>query len=109
MPNESAQDTVPLNTKGSVSAEEVAAILNVQASGGVSHMMGIGVDPNFLLDENQSSAFPQSQLVNWLEADDTISKAMYFVRRHNRPMKRERVNESRSVIKLLKHWNRLTI
>lgn len=74
-----------------------------------AHMMGTGVDPNFLLDENQSSAFPQSQLVNWQEADDTISRAMYYVRRHRRPTKRERANESQSVSKLLKHWTRLTI
>ena len=34
---------------------------------------------------------------------------MYFVQRHKRPTKREITVESRSVIKLLKHWSTLAI
>lgn len=100
---------VPPDASGSVASEDVAAILNAQSTGGVSHVMGTGANLNLLQKEDQSTALPQSQLVSQQEADSTISRAMYFVRRHKRPTKRERAVESQSVIKLLKHWSRLTI
>ncbi|MEQ2192847.1 hypothetical protein XENOCAPTIV_018329, partial [Xenoophorus captivus] len=62
--NEPVRDTVPPCTRGSVAAEEVAAILNTQSSGGVSQVMGTGVGPNLLVDAHQFSALPQSQLVS---------------------------------------------
>lgn len=72
-------------------------------------MMGTDAAFSLLQKEDQTTALPQSQLVGQQEHDSTISRAMYFVQRHKRPTKRERAVESRSVIKLLKHWSRLTI
>lgn len=82
MPNKPVGDTVSPDTRGSVAAEEVTAILNAQSSGGVSYVMGTGTSPNLLVDENQSTAIQQSQLLSWQEADNTISRTMYFVQRH---------------------------
>ena len=38
-----------------------------------------------------------------------MSRVVYYVQRHKRPDKRERTREPRSVLKLLKHWNKLTL
>ncbi|KAK0130982.1 Retrovirus-related Pol polyprotein from transposon 412 [Merluccius polli] len=97
------------DTRGSVAPEEVAAILNAQSTGGVSHVIGTDAAFSLLQKEDQSAALPQSQLVSRQEQDSTISRVVYFVQRHKRPTKRERAVESRGVIKLLKHWSRLTI
>ena len=107
--NEPVQEAVPPNISGSVESEEVTAILSAQSTGGLSQVMGTDAALNLLQKEDQSTALPQSQLVSLQEQDSTIGRAMYFVQRHKRPTKRERADESRSVIKLLKHWSRLTI
>jgi hypothetical protein len=107
--DEPVRGAVTPDTRGSVASEEVAAILNAQSTGGVSHVIGTDAAFSLLQKEDQSAALPQSQLVGQQEQDSTISRVMYFVQRHKRPTKRERAVESRSVIKLLKHWSRLTI
>lgn len=41
--------------------------------------------------------------------DRTLSRVLYYVERHRRPSRRERFNESISVTKYLKHWDKLTV
>lgn len=107
--NDPVPEDVDPDTRGTVASEEVTAILNAQSTGGVCRVIGTDPTLGFLQKEDQSTALPQSQLVGLQEHDSTIGRAMYFVQRHKRPTKGERAVESRSVIKLLKHWKGLAI
>ncbi|KAG1924959.1 interleukin-1 receptor accessory protein-like 1-A, partial [Pimephales promelas] len=75
---------------------------------GTSRVMGTGVIPH-LEKEDCTTALPKSTLLTMQEQDGTVSRVVYYIRRHKRPDKRERAKEPRSVIKLLKHWNKLTL
>ena len=95
--------------QGSLTSQEISPLLDKHCTGGVSYMMGTGAIILPPEPENKAVVLPQSKLVSFQEQDSTVSRAMYYVQRHQRPTKRERANESCSVVKLLKHWNKLTI
>lgn len=46
---------IPPDAGGSVASEDVAAILNAQSTGGVSHVMGTGANLNLLQKEGRTS------------------------------------------------------
>lgn len=95
-------------TAGALSSQDVAAVLDAHCSGGVGQFMGVDSIPHFL-DVDQTAALNVSTLSAAQEQDTAVSRALFYVQRHRRPDKRERASEPRSVLKLLKHWNKLTI
>ncbi|RXN38043.1 Retrovirus-related Pol polyprotein from transposon 412 [Labeo rohita] len=95
-------------TTGALSSQDVAAVLDAHCSGGVGWMMGVESIPH-LVNVDQTTALNVSTLSTAQEQDNTVSRALFYVQRHRRPDKHERSGESRPVIRLLKHWNKLTI
>ncbi|KAG1925166.1 interleukin-1 receptor accessory protein-like 1-A [Pimephales promelas] len=95
-------------SQGKLTSQEISALLDAHCSGGTSRVMGTGVIPH-LEKEDCTTALPKSTLLTMQEQDGTVSRVVYYIRRHKRPDKRERAKEPRSVIKLLKHWNKLTL
>lgn len=95
-------------SQGKLTSQEISALLDAHCSGGTSRVMGTGVIPH-LEKEDCTTALPKSTLRTMQEQDSTVGRVVYYVQRHKRPDKRERAKESRSVIKLLKHWNKLTL
>ncbi len=43
------------------------------------------------------------------EHDDVLGGAIFYVQCHGRPTRRERTDEPRGVVKLLRHWSKLSI
>ncbi len=95
-------------TAGALSSQDVAAVLDAHCSGGVGQMMGVETMPH-IPDVDQTTALNVSTLSAAQEQDTAVSRALFYVQRHRRPDNRERASEPRPVLKLLKHWNKLTI
>lgn len=95
-------------TAGALSSQDVAAVLDVHCSGGVGQMMGVESIPPFV-NVDQTAALNVSTLSTAQQQDYAVSRVLFYVQRHRRPGKRERASESRPVIRLLKHWKKLTI
>ena len=55
-------------TGGSISADEVSAVLDAQCSGGLSEVLGIGASVLQLPQGDQPTALPQSELLSLLRA-----------------------------------------
>lgn len=102
------EETISLPTQDTLTSPEISALLEAHCSGGVSRLMGTGAAIPQLQRQDQT-AVPRSDLLSLQEQDDTVSRTLYYVQRHQRPTRRERATEPRGVIKLLKHWTRLTI
>jgi len=99
-------------SQGKLTSQEISALLDAHCSGGTSCVMGAGVIPH-LEKEDCTTALPKSSLLGsaWTtqEQDSNVGRVVYYVQRHKRPDKSECEKEPRSAIKLLKHWNKLTL
>ncbi|KAI2644940.1 Transposon Ty3-G Gag-Pol polyprotein [Labeo rohita] len=69
--------------------------------------MGVESIPH-LVNMEQTTALNVSTLSTAQEQDNTVSRALFYVQQQRRP-DNERSSESPLVIRLLKHWNKLTI
>uniref|UniRef100_A0AAR2M3W7 Gypsy retrotransposon integrase-like protein 1 n=1 Tax=Pygocentrus nattereri TaxID=42514 RepID=A0AAR2M3W7_PYGNA len=94
---------------GSISAEEVSAVLDAHCNGGVSQLSCISPASLQLPQEDPSIVIPHSQLLNLQEQDATVSRVLYYVQRRRKPTARERGTESACVLRLLRHWKKLKI
>lgn len=54
-------------------------------------------------------AYTEKELRDKQLEDTTVSRVLFYVERHRRPSRRERFNESISVTRYLKHWDKLTV
>uniref|UniRef100_A0A3B1J813 Gypsy retrotransposon integrase-like protein 1 n=1 Tax=Astyanax mexicanus TaxID=7994 RepID=A0A3B1J813_ASTMX len=54
-------------------------------------------------------AYSERELYERQCADGVLSRVLYYVQRHRRPSRRERVKEPPAVIRYLKHWEKLTV
>ena len=97
------------SSHGSLSSQDVSAVLNAHDTGGLSQVRGIGPDIPQLAPVDQTASLPSSELVNLQEQDDVLGRALFYVQRHRRPSRRERTGEPRGVLKLLRHWTKLSI
>ena len=90
----------------SVSSDEVSAALSAHAGCG---LLGANLPLPQLLEEDPSTAIPQSQLLSIQEQDRTISRVLFYVRRKRRATRREAASVPDSISKLLRHWKKLKI
>lgn len=100
--------TLP-SPQGSLSSQDVSAVLDAHDSGDDSQMRATGPAIPQLAGVDQTASLPRSELVNLQEQDDVLGRALFYIQRHRRPTRRERADESRGVMKLLRHWPKLSI
>lgn len=98
-----------LQPQGSLSLQDVSAVLDAHNSGGVSHMRGTGPAIPQLVSDEQPCSLAKSELANLQEQDGVLGRVSYYIQRHRRPTRRERAGESCGVVKLLRHWPKLSI
>ncbi|XDV15563.1 hypothetical protein PO909_015619 [Leuciscus waleckii] len=99
----------PPPPQGSLSLQDVSAVLEAHDSGGVSRVRGTGPAIPQLVSVDQNASLPRSELVNLQEQDDILGRVLFYIQRHRRPTRRERASESRGVMKMLRHWAKLSI
>lgn len=109
--DQSKDDAVvtPPPPQGSLSLQEVSAVLEAHDSRGVSRVRGTGPVIPQLVSIKQNASLPRSELVNLQEQDDVLGRVLFYIQRHRRPTRRERASESRGVMKMLRHWAKLSI
>lgn len=84
-------------------------MLEAHDTGGVSRVRGTGPAIPQLVSIDQNAYLPRSELINLQEQDDVLGRVLFYIQRHKRPTRRERASESRGVMKMLRHWAKLSI
>lgn len=105
--------TSPVLTQ-SVAMEDVSAVLHSHIEWDVGsraravellHCLPQFIPPG----QDALPAHSEKELRDKQLEDITLSRVLHFVERHRRPSRRERFKESASVLKYLKHWDRLAV
>lgn len=98
---------------GSVSCEEVSAVLNAHHcwdEGAALRAISHGQFLRSLTMEEQSilPVFSHEELCDKQAQDPTVSRVKFFLDRGRRPSRRERIHESRGTLRTLRQWGKLT-
>lgn len=72
-------------------------------------MRGTGPVIPQLFSVDQTASTPRSELINLQEQDAVLGRVLRYIQHHRRPTRRECTEEPRGVMKLLRHWPRLSI
>lgn len=105
----SADEAIFQPPGGTISSEELSAVLNVHCDGGISSLSGADPPLPQLPSEDPSTVIPQSRLLSLQEQDAAISRVKFYVQRHKRATRREAASEPGCVNKLLRHWKKLRV
>lgn len=84
-------------------------MLQLCDSGGISQMRAAGPAIPQLASVDRTASLPRSELVNLQEQDDILGRVLFYIQRQRRPTRRERADEPRGVLNLLRHWPKLSI
>lgn len=106
---QSSEEAAVTPSPPALSVQDVSAVLNAHNFGGVSQIRGTGPDIPQLAGVDQNDSLPRSELVNMQEQDGILGRVLFYIQRHRRPTRRERANEPRGVVKLLRYWPKLSI
>lgn len=109
--DQSEEDAVvtPPPPRGSLSSQDISAVLDAHDSGGVSQVRGTVPAIPQLAGVDHAASLPRSELISLQEQDTVLSRAFFYIQRHRRPTRRERAGELRGVMELLRHWPKLSI
>ncbi|KAI4875043.1 hypothetical protein NFI96_001343 [Prochilodus magdalenae] len=99
----------------SLSGDDVRAVLDSHIKWDVGARTRATVLLNHLpqmVPTDQDSSLPvysERELREQQLSDRVLSRVLYFVERHRRPSRRERVKESQAVVRYLKHWEKFVV